>query len=309
MGTTSHRLNFCARRPGANARRGRCYRLPTGARTIPQRGSGAARRSQSCCAAAAPWRACSIARAEPGSPTARRAQSWPALRLVGRWRSTRSNLSTPKAAMCAPRCAKPAGQPAFAVCGLGVKGVADEMAHLARRRVTQVVGESPVAPSHDALYIGTEAVLHRVPSADAVVFVDFDQELIAPRYRAAEEAFALLVRAARLVGPRSGGGRILVQTRMPDHPCWSRQPRPTPLIGSPRRRCADPRCASPHRLRGRSCRAPRQSPTSSGCQARHTRPHWTSPDQPTECGACAATTEEPSSMHWTPRSDRQAGCE
>ena len=75
-----------------------------------------------------------------------------------------------------------------------------------------------MAPAAEALYIGTEAVLHRVPAADAVVFVDFDQELTAPRYRAAEEAFALLVRAARLVGPHSGGGRILVQTRMPDHP-------------------------------------------------------------------------------------------
>ena len=117
-----------------------------------------------------------------------------------------------------PAVCEACGATRFRRVRVGVKGVADEMAHLARRRVTQVVGESPVAPSHDALYIGTEAVLHRVPSADAVVFVDFDQELIAPRYRAAEEAFALLVRAARLVGPRSGGGRILVQTRMPDHP-------------------------------------------------------------------------------------------
>ncbi|MYJ48175.1 MAG: hypothetical protein F4070_11145 [Acidimicrobiales bacterium] len=57
-----------------------------------------------------------------------------------------------------------------------------------------------------------------MPSADAVVFVDFDQELTAPRYRAGEEAFALLVRAARLVGPRTGGGSILVQTRLPAHP-------------------------------------------------------------------------------------------
>ena len=38
-----------------------------------------------------------------------------------------------------------------------------------------------------------------------------------PRYRAAEQALWLLVRAARLVGPRADGGRILVQTRVPDH--------------------------------------------------------------------------------------------
>ena len=36
--------------------------------------------------------------------------------------------------------------------------------------------------------------------ADAVAFLDFDQELLAPRYRAAEQALALLARAARLVG-------------------------------------------------------------------------------------------------------------
>ena len=65
--------------------------------------------------------------------------------------------------------------------------------------------------------VGTEAVLHRVASADVVAFLDFDQEVLAPRYRAAEEALALLVRAARLVGGRDGGGRILVQTRVPHH--------------------------------------------------------------------------------------------
>ena len=50
-----------------------------------------------------------------------------------------------------------------------------------------------------------------------VAFLDLDQELLAPRYRAAEEALALLVRAARLVGGRAGGGRLLLQTRLPDH--------------------------------------------------------------------------------------------
>src|SRR5690606_3447894 len=67
------------------------------------------------------------------------------------------------------------------------------------------------------LLVGTEAVLHRAGPADAVVFLDLDQELLAPRYRAAEEALALLVRGARLVGGRDGGGRLVVQTRMADH--------------------------------------------------------------------------------------------
>jgi primosomal protein N' (replication factor Y) len=51
-----------------------------------------------------------------------------------------------------------------------------------------------------------------------VVFLDLDAELFAPRYRAAEQALALLVRAARLVGTRDGGGRLIVQTSSPDHP-------------------------------------------------------------------------------------------
>jgi len=56
--------------------------------------------------------------------------------------------------------------------------------------------------------------LHR---ARVVAFLDFDQELLAPRFRAGEQALWLLVRAGRLVGPRSAGGHVLVQTRLPQH--------------------------------------------------------------------------------------------
>ncbi len=65
--------------------------------------------------------------------------------------------------------------------------------------------------------VGTEAALHRVDRADVVAFLDIDQHLLAPRFGAGEEALALLARAARLVGGRDGGGRLLVQTRVPDH--------------------------------------------------------------------------------------------
>ncbi len=69
------------------------------------------------------------------------------------------------------------------------------------------------------MLIGTEAVLHRARRASLVVFLDFDQELLAPRYLAAEQAMALLVRAGRLVGPRNAAGafarRVVVQTRLP----------------------------------------------------------------------------------------------
>lgn len=67
--------------------------------------------------------------------------------------------------------------------------------------------------------VGTEAVLHeRHADVGVIAFLDVDQELLAPRYRAAEQAMGLLARAARLLGPRDRGGRLVVQTRDPLHP-------------------------------------------------------------------------------------------
>jgi primosomal protein N' (replication factor Y) (superfamily II helicase) len=104
----------------------------------------------------------------------------------------------------------------------GVTRVAEEIAALVKRaRVAEVVGASPDGIPDDAdIVVGTEAVLHRVSSSRPVLlcaFLEFDQELLAPRYRAVDQALWLLVRAGRVVGPRSGLGRLLVQTRVPDH--------------------------------------------------------------------------------------------
>ncbi|MGQ0615513.1 MAG: hypothetical protein ACT4PW_00730 [Acidimicrobiia bacterium] len=100
----------------------------------------------------------------------------------------------------------------------GTRRVAEELAALAGEPVGEVVAKE--ARSGDArILIGTEAVLHQVaPPIGVVAYLDFDQELLAPRYAAAEAALALLVRGARLVGPRADGGRLLVQTRVPRHP-------------------------------------------------------------------------------------------
>jgi primosomal protein N' (replication factor Y) len=135
-----------------------------------------------------------------------------------------------------------------AVCGSarllvlrqGVSRVREELEALSGTSVAEVSGKPPRRPRAgtdaaavgdpatgaptEKVVVGTEAVLHRVDRADAVVFLDFDSELMAPRLRAAEEALALLARAARLVsrsarGPdRPPGGPLVVQTRMPDHP-------------------------------------------------------------------------------------------
>jgi primosomal protein N' (replication factor Y) len=104
----------------------------------------------------------------------------------------------------------------------GVQKVRDDLgALLPRASVVAVDAASTTVPAADVL-IGTEAVLHRAPT-DAerpvrlVAFLELDQELLAPRVRAGEQALWLLVRAARLVGPRAAGGVLLLQTRVPDH--------------------------------------------------------------------------------------------
>jgi len=101
----------------------------------------------------------------------------------------------------------------------GVNRVREELEALVREPVAELTAErgTDAGGTGTRVIVGTEAALYRVHNADVVAFLDFDQELLAPRYRAAEEAMALLVRAARVVGGREGGGRLLVQTRLPHH--------------------------------------------------------------------------------------------
>jgi len=108
------------------------------------------------------------------------------------------------------------GSGAVSLIRLGVGRLREEIEAAAGRPVGLVTGESESLPDCDVL-VGTEAVLHRAGHADVVAFLDLDAELLAPRYRAAEQAMTLLVRAARLVGGRSGGGRLVVQTFLPRH--------------------------------------------------------------------------------------------
>jgi len=61
-----------------------------------------------------------------------------------------------------------------------------------------------------------------------VCFLELDQELTAPRFRAGEEALALLARASRLVG--GSRGRVVVQTRIPGHPAIEAARRADPAI-------------------------------------------------------------------------------
>lgn len=109
------------------------------------------------------------------------------------------------------------GASAFANLKPGVTRLREELEAAAGRPVVAVTGSDNEPPAPAGVYVGTEAVLHRVPAADVVAFLDIDAELLAPRYRAAEQAMALLVRGARVAGSRSNGGRLLVQTFLPNH--------------------------------------------------------------------------------------------
>jgi primosomal protein N' (replication factor Y) len=102
---------------------------------------------------------------------------------------------------------------------IGVSRATEELSALTGVAAVEVSGAKDRTALHgrERLVVGTEAALHRVGRADLVAFLDMDQHLLAPRFGAGEEALALLARAARLVGGRDGSGRLLVQTRIPDH--------------------------------------------------------------------------------------------
>jgi primosomal protein N' (replication factor Y) len=128
----------------------------------------------------------------------------------GRFSCARCGTSRP------PAC-QTCGSSAMANIRPGVTRLRDELHAAAGRPVGAVTGGTDEVPEAD-VYVGTEAVLHRVRNLDIVAFLDLDHELLAPRYRADEHTLALLVRAARLVGGRREGASIIVQTHQPDHP-------------------------------------------------------------------------------------------
>jgi primosomal protein N' len=64
--------------------------------------------------------------------------------------------------------------------------------------------------------VGTERDLPHIPDAALAVAVDADSLLLAPHYRAEEDAARILARVAATV-VRGRGKRCLVQTAQPDH--------------------------------------------------------------------------------------------
>lgn len=109
------------------------------------------------------------------------------------------------------------GASRLAVRRPGVAHIRDDVAALTGEAVVELTASSNPPRGDERLFVGTEALLHRVGSLDAVLFLGIDEDLLAPVVGASEAVLSLFVLAARRVGGRSGGGRIVVQTAVPDH--------------------------------------------------------------------------------------------
>lgn len=98
----------------------------------------------------------------------------------------------------------------FEPLGAGIGSVVDDLSRSLR-------GDVGPAGSDYAVLVGTERDLAGLESVDLAVSLDADALVLAPNYRAQEEALRLLTRLALSVRP-GRGRRCLVQTAMPDEP-------------------------------------------------------------------------------------------
>jgi len=110
-----------------------------------------------------------------------------------------------------PPVCQACGASAFANLRPGVTRLREELEKAANRPVVSVTGKDEHRPEPGGVSVGTEALLHRLDAVDVVVFLEFDSELLAPRFRAGEQALALIVRAGR------AAPEVMVQTFVPDH--------------------------------------------------------------------------------------------
>ncbi len=113
------------------------------------------------------------------------------------------------------RCEQPAGGCSscggdrFAPLGAGVGRVVDDL----RRSVGDGVG---TAGGGHAVTVGTERDLVGLEQVDLAVLIDIDTWLLAPHYRAEEDALRVVGRLAGSVADGSGR-RAMVQTSQPEH--------------------------------------------------------------------------------------------
>lgn len=107
------------------------------------------------------------------------------------------------------------GRAAFSVPRGGVSQLVSQIQASTRNPVVEISSDSPDDWSKGTVFIGTEAVLHRIPTADTVVFADIDRDLGAPRMTGAHEVLSMIAKAARMVGAK---GTLVIQTRQTENP-------------------------------------------------------------------------------------------
>lgn len=101
----------------------------------------------------------------------------------------------------------------------GVTTLARDVAAQLAQRVTEVTAATELDAKLERVVVGTEAVWQRVRHCGVVIFVDFDQYLLAPRASARRSAITAVGKAGRLVGPRrEGHGTVVLQTRRSEDP-------------------------------------------------------------------------------------------
>jgi primosomal protein N' (replication factor Y) len=131
-------------------------------------------------------------------------------------------LVCPQCHLRAPAICPDCGSGRLRILRPGVMRAGEEVAALLGLElgdVGVVTGARAALPDCRVL-VGTESVLHRVSAASMVGFLDLDQELLAPRFRAGEKALVLLARAVRIAAASAAagaGGRVVIRTSMPGH--------------------------------------------------------------------------------------------
>lgn len=128
-------------------------------------------------------------------------------------------LSCPRCGAQRPVVCLACGSQKMRAVRIGISRLRDELEAAAGRLVQEVKPATPSLDPRANVFVGTEAVLHRIDRADAVVFLDIDSELLAPRFRSSEQALDLIAHGARIVAPTrdSPGGLLVLQTAVPNH--------------------------------------------------------------------------------------------
>ncbi len=100
---------------------------------------------------------------------------------------------------------------------VGVTTLARDLAAQLNQKVSEVTAALDPSTPLERVVVGTEATWQRVRRCGVVIFVDFDQYLLAPRESARRAAVNAIGKAGRLVGSRRDGrGLVVLQTRRGD---------------------------------------------------------------------------------------------